>query len=295
MGTAKTIAAVAVTLTVLAASILMPPQFSQLQDRQMTGQLHVEADHSRPTVASSAPNLLERLQVFDGDLEDDILTLAQPLGDEELERWTERFRASRQSLVDEGLLDASLAEEPSNTESWGNRTLYWDPAGDTAVSTVSIFQSSTDKDDAYAHEGWMIFDEASGSPVAFIFGPANTDAEAVSISLADEEGEGSLVVEHADNAALTQDETSGSSAEAIDPERYAQWLAAQWGLTLERTQDGKKANCFEVADTGVNLTVDAALAPFAVEVILGTPAESLAVISDAKSTFDWEFAAIMNN
>ncbi|MDE8702547.1 hypothetical protein PZH32_06185 [Adlercreutzia equolifaciens] len=295
MGTAKTIAAVAVTLTVLAASILVPPQFSQLQDRQMTGQLHVEADHSRPTVASSAPNLLERLQVFDGDLEDDILTLAQPLGDEELERWTERFRASRQSLVDEGLLDASLAEEPSNTESWGNRTLYWDPAGDTAVSTVSIFQSSTDKDDAYAHEGWMIFDEASGSPVAFIFGPANTDAEAVSISLADEEGEGSLVVEHADNAALTQDETSGSSAEAIDPERYAQWLAAQWGLTLERTQDGKKANCFEVADTGVNLTVDAALAPFAVEVILGTPAESLAVISDAKSTFDWEFAAIMNN
>lgn len=295
MGTAKTIAAVAITLTVLAASILVPPQFSQLQDRQMTGQLHVEADHSRPTVASSAPNLLERLQVFDGDLEDDILTLAQPLGDEELERWTERFRASRQSLVDEGLLDASLAEEPSNTESWGNRTLYWDPAGDTAVSTVSIFQSSTDKDDAYAYEGWMVFDEASGSPVAFIFGPANTDAEAVSVSLADEEGEGALVVEHADNADLTRDETSGSSAEAIDPERYAQWLAAQWGLTLERTQDGKKANCFEVADTGVNLTVDAALAPFAVEVILGTPAESLAVISDAKSTFDWEFAAIMNN
>lgn len=295
MGTAKTVAAVAATLAVLAASVLVPPQFSQLQDRQMTGRLHIEEDRFRPTVSAGAPNLLERLQVFDGGLDDEILTLAQPIGDDELELWTERFRTSRQSLVDEGLLDASLAEELANTEGWGDRTLYWDPAGDTAVSTIGVFQSTANEDGSSAHEGWVLFDETSGNPVAFLFGPADGEGDSASVALLDETDGITLSVEHVDEPPTADGETADPSVETIEPDRYAQWLAAQWGLALQAAKDDKEGNRFEVADTGISLTVNASRAPFAVDVTLGMPAESFTIVSEAKSSFDEELSDTVKN
>lgn len=294
MSVPKTIAALATTLVILTAGALLPPWLSDIQDRQLLGAVHSEPDTFRLSETAASTPLLDRLVLFDGGDSDNIMTLVQPIGDDELEHWTTRFMAVWNDLADAGLLNSGPDESLPNVVGWGDRTLYWDSTTGTVVSTIGVYRSARSEDGAATQEGWTRFDESSGLPVSFFFGSSDSansgeateeDASAGTAE-ASNPGDSSAFVfrEAGDSAAsstATEAEIEDAAANASDSEKatsakdiaepYAAWIASQWGLSISPVKDDSSGTRFSVEGTDVTLKVDVSRLPYAVEVMLGLP------------------------
>lgn len=287
MSIPKTIAALATTMVILTAGVLLPPWLSDIQDRQLLGTVHSEPDTFRLSETVASTPLLDRLILFDGGGSDNIMTLAQPIGDDELERWTTRFTTVWRDLAEAGLLNSGPDDSLPNVVGWGDRTLYWDSTTGTVVSTIGVYRSARSEDGTATQEGWTRFDESSGLPVSFFFGssdPADSGESAeteASAGTADASNpsdsrafilgeEGASTAAEVKNDDATADQGNTASAKAI-AKPYAAWLASQWGLSVSPDKDDPSGTRFSIEDTDVTLKVDVSQLPYAVEVMLGLP------------------------
>lgn len=273
MNAPKTVAAAAATLLVLVAALLAPAWLTRLQDEQLLGSVHSEPDpfeapEARTDASSTA--LIDRLALFGEGDSDQITTLAQPLGSDELEPWTKRFRDTWAKLAEASLVASGPNPDLPNTTNWGHRTLYWEAATGAAISTVGIYQTSTSADGTVLEEGWINFDEESGLPISFYFESSEEDA-------ADE-------TKKKGDAAPNQ----ASALPAAEPRAYADWLAEQWGLAVEPAANDPSGTRFVIGDTAADLTVTLTQTPYSLEVLLGTPAVDYGSTIDVRGELDRE-------
>lgn len=274
MNAPKTVAAAAATLLVLVAALLAPVWLTHLQDNQLLDTVHSEPDPFEApearTAAASSTALIDRLVLFGEGDSDQITTLAQPLGSDELEPWTERFRDTWSKLAEASLVASGPNPDLPNTTNWGHRTLYWEAATGAAISTVGIYQTSSSADGTVLEEGWINFDEESGLPISFYFESSEEDAT--------------------NETKKTKDPApdQGNALPAAEPRAYADWLGEQWGLAVEPAANDPSGTRFVIGDTAADLTVTLTQAPFSLEVLLGTPSVDYGSTIDVRGELDRE-------
>lgn len=274
MSAPRTVAAATATLLVLTAALLAPAWLTHLQDSQLLGSVHSEPDpFEAPEPAATATNgtsLLERLVLFGEGGTDQVTTLAQPLGDDELEPWTQRFRDTWSKLAEAKLVASGPNPDLPNTTNWGHRTLYWEAATGAAISTVGIYQTSSSEDGAVIQEGWINFDEESGLPISFYF------------ESSEEEGA-------SETKKLGDDAAAPAMPDSLpEPRAYATWLGEQWGLAVKAAADDPSGTRFVIGDTATDLTVYLTPSPFSLEVLLGTPTADYGSTIGARDELDRE-------
>lgn len=274
MNVPKTIITATATLLALTAILLAPPALTHLQDNQLIGTTHSEPDpfvapEAEPT-ATDGTTLLERLVLFGEGGSDQVTTLAQPLGDEELEPWTKRFRDTWGKLAEAQLVASGPNADLPNITNWGHRTLYWEAATGAAVSTIGIYQTSTSEDGSVIQEGWINFDEESGLPISFYFESSEDNSTNETKKLGD--------------AATAPKEPQL----AAEPSAYAAWLGEQWGLEVKQADNDPNGTRFIIDGTATDLTVYLTQSPFSLEVMLGSPTADYGSTINAREALDQE-------